>query len=223
MNIEGFDSSKIINLHARISNNPNQEMHFLQGEKINLHSVFIKLTGVDSITEPKTAFDFKIDHDVIQSHLFKAAIGFKYLDTGIDAARMLYIPTIDNIKSFVTDATYLHSMYVGINGASTIINGIGVAAKLYNGEVEQALTQSLTTIAYMVVPEAIAFTGIPYAGFAYGAGLTIFAGYSAITNGYALYQEYYEENSELKSAEAYENLFESLSGYIPTFDESPEL
>jgi hypothetical protein len=154
---------------------------------LNLPSSFFAI-------EDNRAISKNVGQDEIQKSLFKAAIGFKYFDTGINTLRMLYSPTIDNVKKFATDATYLYSMYVGINGAAIIINGIEVAAKLYHGENEQAITQSLTTLAYIAAPSAIAFTGIPYAGLAYGAGLTVLGGYSAITNSYSLYQEYYEEN-----------------------------
>jgi hypothetical protein len=51
----------------------------------------------------------------------------------------------------------------------------------------------------MAFPAAITFIGIPYAGLAYGDGLTIFAGYSAINNGHSLYQEYYEKKLRVKA------------------------
>ena len=147
----------------------------------------------------------------IQSFIYKANIGFKVFDTAVDTTRLIYIPTADNAKKVLIDTTYLYSMYSGVNGVSIIINGADVAYKAYHGEYNQALTQTLTTAGYMLIPAAISFATTPYFGFVYGATITIYSGYGAITNAYSLYQEYYEEDFGLKSIAAYKNIFETLS------------
>ena len=147
----------------------------------------------------------------IQPIIYKTNLGFKALDTVIDATRLVYVPTIDNAKKILIDTTYLYNMYSGVNGFSTIINGADVAYKIYQGEYSQALTQALTTALYMLVPAALSFIAIPYFGFMYGVTLTIYSGYGAINNAYSFYQEYYEKNFGLKSITVYKNLFESLS------------
>jgi hypothetical protein len=150
----------------------------------------------------------------IQPYIYKANIGLKVFDTAIDVTRLTYVPTAENAKKFLIDTTYLYSMYSGINSISTIINGADIACKVYQGEYSHALTQTLTTAGYMLVPAAISFVAIPYVGFVYGAALTVYSGYGAIANAYSFYQEYYEENFGLRSITAYKNFFETLS-YSP--------
>ena len=151
--------------------------------------------------------------EYLQAIIYKTNIGFKVFDTIIDTARLIYTPTTANTKKVLIDTTYLYSIYSGVNGYSTIINGVDVVYKVYQGEYNQALIQALTTAAYMLAPVAISFVAIPYAGFVYGATLTIYSGYGAITNAYSFYQEYYEKKSGLKSITAYKNLFETLSNF----------
>ena len=147
----------------------------------------------------------------IKPFIYKVNMGFKVFDTALDTTRLICIPTTDNAKKVLIDSTYLYSMYSGINGITTIINGADIAYKVYKGEYSQALTQGLTTVGYMLIPAAISFVAIPYVGFIYGTTLTIYSGYGAITNAYSFYQEYYEENSGLRSITAYKNLYHILS------------
>jgi len=102
-------------------------------------------------------------------------------------------------------------MSSGVNAFSVIINGIDVAYKVYQSEYNQALTQTITTAGYMFIPAAISFLAIPYVGFVYSATLTIYNGYSTITNVYSFYQEYNTIEWQLKSAAAYEGLYKILA------------
>lgn len=148
----------------------------------------------------------------IQPIIHKANIGFKTFDTAIETARLMYIPTIDNAKKVLIDTTYLYSMSSGVNGISVIINGVDVAYKTYQGEYNQALNKLATTGGYMALPSILAYTGIlPYVGFAYGALITAYTGYNAISNVYTLYKEYGTVEWQLKSAMAHKDLFEILA------------
>ncbi len=113
MKLKGHQASTAINLLFELRNEKDQildsidmigskeTLNLLLGieeKPVNLENNFLLIKSDTNSHEPNKAFDFKIDHDVIQNHLFKAALGFKYCDTGIDAMRMVYIPTIDNIK-----------------------------------------------------------------------------------------------------------------------------
>lgn len=147
----------------------------------------------------------------IQPFIYKVNIGFKVFDTSVDTARLIYIPTADNAKKVLIDTTYLYSMYCGINGISIIINGADIAYKAYEGEYEQALAQGLTTAGYMLVPAAMSFVAIPYVGFAYGAAMAVYTGYSAIENAYAFYNKYNSEGFKLNSTIACKDLAEFLA------------
>jgi hypothetical protein len=59
----------------------------------------------------------------IQIVIHKTTIGFKSFDTTVDAARLIYEPTLQNTNKAVLDCAYLYSMYQGINGVSAVISG----------------------------------------------------------------------------------------------------
>ena len=128
-----------------------------------------------------------------QAFIYKANIGFKVFDAVIDTARLIKFPTIANAKNLLIDITYINSIYYGANGVSTIINGMDIVDKLYQGEYGKAIAQGLITTGSMLFPVAISFIATPpHIGFIYGAALTIYSGYSVITNAYSFYQEYME-------------------------------
>ncbi len=148
----------------------------------------------------------------INSVVYKANIGFKILDTTVDAVRLIYIPTTtDNAKKFLIDTTYLYSMYFGVNGFSVIINGADVVYKVYQGEYNQAFIQTITTASYMFISAVMSFVAIPYIGFTYGTALSIYSGYSAVNNAYLFYQEYNAIEWQLKSVIAYKDVSEFLT------------
>ena len=147
---------------------------------------------------------------VIQPVIYKAGLCFKTLDNIVDAARLMHEPTIDHTKKLALDFAYLYGMYSGVNEYSAIITGADVLYQAYQGLYEQAIKQALVSAGYMTVPTMIAYAGIPYIGFAYGAGMTLYTGYSAITNAYSFYQEYGSIGFELRSATAYKDITQAL-------------
>ncbi|MCT4635303.1 MAG: tetratricopeptide repeat protein [Rickettsiales bacterium] len=146
----------------------------------------------------------------VQPMLYKAGIVFKGLDTAVDTARLIYEPTIENVKKLAFDTSYLYGMYHGVNGYSSIVSATDILYKAYQGEYTQALKQLTTTASYMALPIIIESTG-PYLSFTYGAGITLYSGYIAITNLYSFYQEYGSVKFELKSTTAYKDITKVVS------------
>jgi hypothetical protein len=102
-------------------------------------------------------------------------------------------------------------MYYGVNGYSSVIGAVDVLRLAYQEEYTQALKQAATTIGYMALPSMLAYTAIPYLGFAYSVGMTIYTGYSAFNNAYSFYLERNDVESMLRSTIAYKDLTKTLS------------
>ena len=149
----------------------------------------------------------------IQAALHKTTIGFKSLDTVVDITRLMYEPTFQNAKKVVINSAYLYSMYQGINnGVSVVIGGSEALYQTYSGEYMQALNTVATTAGYMALPGLLAYTAIPCLGLAYGIGMAVYTGYSAITNAYSFYLERTSDvESMLRSSMAYKDLTKILS------------
>jgi len=148
----------------------------------------------------------------IQTALHKTTIGFKSFDTVVDIARLMYEPTFQNAKKVVINSAYLYSMYQGINGVSVVIGGSEALYQTYSGEYMQALNTVATTAGYMALPGLLAYTAIPCLGLAYGIGMAVYTGYSAITNAYSFYLERTSDvESMLRSTMAYKDLTKILS------------
>jgi uncharacterized protein YehS (DUF1456 family) len=147
----------------------------------------------------------------IQPMIYKANMGFKVIDIALDVARLLYIPTIDNVQKTLIDFAHIYSMYTGINGYSVLIAGYDVIYKFYEGEYTQALSQATTSISYALLPTMMASFGIPHIGFTYSVGLAIYGGVNTIANIQLLYNEFNQKDFKLNSNIAYQNLVEALS------------
>jgi hypothetical protein len=146
--------------------------------------------------------------------IHKSNIGFKVLDTVIDSGRLIYEPTFQSAKKVAFDSTYLYSIYSGVNSFSIVITGSEAIYQAYQGEYTHAFKTVSTTIAYMALPSLLAYTAIPYLGFAYGISMAIYTGYSAITNAYSFYLERSSDTeSELRSTMAYRDLTQALSEF----------
>lgn len=140
-------------------------------------------------------FDFaNFLNQKIQPLMYKANTGFKFADIMIDVTRIVYFPNYENAKKILFDVAYLYSIYSGINGFSAVIGGYNILDKIYQGEYYQAGEQALTTASFMFVPTALSYAAIPYTGFIYLSGMTIYGGYSMASNAYNLYQELDNEN-----------------------------
>ena len=147
----------------------------------------------------------------IQPYLYKTGVGLKVLDMAVDSMRLINEPTVENTKKIVFDTTYLYGMYKGVNSYSIAVSAIEASYQVHNGEYYQGLTQVATTALYMAVPTVIGYVGIPYVGFLYGVGMTVYTGYNVMFNSYSLYQKYMSEENELRSAIAYRGLFKFIS------------
>ena len=76
----------------------------------------------------------------------------------------------------------------------------------------------------MVLPVAMTAVGVPYAGFIFTAGMTVYSGYHLVFNTQALYTEYTSDDNVAKSAEAYTQLYSVLAQtplqYVYDFENS---
>ncbi len=203
--------------------------------KINLKN-FIKVhpdknTGASQEQQSKSTEDYKILNELnkklksesivegtpidkmqnIQSIIHKANIGFKVLDTVVDSVRVVCEPTFHNTKKVALDSTYLYSMYYGVNSYSSVIGVVDVLLAYYQEGSTQSLKQAATIISYMALPSMLTYTAIPYLGFAYSVGMTIYTGYSAFTNANSFYLERNDVESTLRSTIAYKDLTKTLS------------
>ena len=91
----------------------------------------------------------------LQPIIYRINIGFRAIDTVIDATRAIYKPVLGNVKKVIIDTTYLYSMYHGVNSYSFIISGADILYQTYKGDYIQALQQSITTLGYLVLPFVI--------------------------------------------------------------------
>ena len=143
--------------------------------------------------------------------LYKSTISFKSLDFMVDTFRSINEPNAENAQKTLRDVIHLQSIFTGNNIYSMALSSIDIANQLAKGDVQEAGKQLIITISYMALPTMLSFTGIPYLGLAYGSLMAGYTGYHAINNAYSLYSEYGTVEWQLKSAEAYENLYEALS------------
>ena len=143
--------------------------------------------------------------------LYKSTISFKSLDFMVDTFRSINEPNAENAQKTLRDVIHLQSIFTGNNIYSMALSSIDIANQLAKGDVQEAGKQLITTISYIALPTMLIFTGIPYLGSAYGSLMVGYSGYHAIKNAYSLYSEYGTVEWQLKSAEAYENLYEALS------------
>jgi hypothetical protein len=141
----------------------------------------------------------------------KINIGFKGLDLAVDSARLLQQPDLVSAKRVVLDASYLYSMYSGINGYSALVSGVEVVYQMHLGEYQKAFNSGTATLNAMALPYILAVGNRPYLSFAYVLCVTMQTMYNAIDNAYGFILELMSENAVLKSAIAYKELTEWLS------------
>ena len=125
----------------------------------------------------------------LQAGMHSASIGLKMLDGTVDFARLVYEPTVNNVKSVVLDVAYMHGMYYGGNSYSAALVGGEVLYHAYNGAYEQALKQAASSMVYLTIPQVLSYIANPYLGFAYSAGITAYTTYGALSNAYGFYLE----------------------------------
>jgi hypothetical protein len=129
----------------------------------------------------------------------KTTMCFKGLDFAVDSARLLYKPDLENAKSVALDASYLYSMYSGVNGYSVIVNGAEVVYQLYSEEYQKAFNIGAATLNAMALPYILAMCNRPYLGLAYGVWVAASTAYNAVLNAYSFALELKGKDSDLKS------------------------
>jgi hypothetical protein len=141
----------------------------------------------------------------------KTAMGFKGLDLAVDSARLLHKPGLENAKSVALDASYLYSMYSGVNGYSALVSGAEVVYQVHLGEYHKAFNTGAATLNAMALPYILAMCNKPYLGFAYGIWVAASTAYSAVLNAYSFALELSENDANLKSTVAHKELVEWLA------------
>lgn len=195
--LRAFKKSILIKVHPDKGGNK-EDFDFMQAleEKFN-KSIDITKTISEKLSE-------------LQPIIYKINIGFRAIDTVIDATRAIYEPVLGNVKKVIIDTTYLYSMYHGVNSYSFIISGADILYQTYKGDYIQALQQSITTLGYLVLPFVINSLGVPYLGFAHSLSMAIYSGYNVIDNGYSFCLEFNSSEFELRSGAAYKALAQTL-------------
>jgi tetratricopeptide (TPR) repeat protein len=147
----------------------------------------------------------------VNAVVHKTTMGFKGLDLAVDSARLLYKPDLENAKSVALDASYLYSMYSGVNGYSALVSGAEIAYQLHSGEYHSAFNTGAATLSAMALPYILAMCNRPYLGFAYGILVAASTAYTAALNAYSFVLELKEKDANLKSTVAYKELVEWLA------------
>ena len=148
--------------------------------------------------------------------LFSASVAFKELDTSIDALRLIYIPTIDNIKILLWDIVCFQSILQGNNAYLLGLSAIDVASLVSQGEIQQATIEASTSIGYMLLPIVISFAPAEYA-IAYSAIVVTYTGAKALYNAYSFYQDYQSSEFKAESEQAYKNIFDNWEDIIELY------
>jgi hypothetical protein len=143
----------------------------------------------------------------------KTTMGFKGLDLAVDSARLLYKPGLENAKSVALDASYLYSMYSGVNGYSALVSGAEVVYQVQLGEYQKAFNTGAATLNAMALPYILAMCNRPYLGFAYGIWVAASTAYNAVLNAYSFVLELKENDANIKSDVAHKELVERSTVY----------
>ena len=183
---------------------------YLKEQYFDKAFIYLKEKYIEYKSNTETQSNNKISIS-LSDLLYKSTISFKSLDFMVDTFRSINEPNAENAQKTLRDVIHLQSIFTGNNIYSMALSSIDIANQLDKGDVQEAGKQLIITMSYMALPTMLSFTGIPYLGLAYGAMITGYTGYHAINNAYSLYLEYGTVEWQLKSAEAYKNLYEALS------------
>ena len=123
-----------------------------------------------------------------QRALYKASIGFKTLDTAVDCARLYEEPSYAHLKNLAYDALHLYLMYSGLQGLTAAMSVFSIAEIYHEHGLEASLSAATTALLSIVLPVVLSMN--PYAGAAYGAAITTYVGYEAISNAYDFYAQH---------------------------------
>jgi hypothetical protein len=198
---------------AEVSNNVIFSVHYLmesiygKNDNSNNHPTPLMIEDEPHI-KPQSNEKISINFNDL---LYKSTISFKSFDFIVNIFRFINEPSAENVQKTLRDVVHLQNIFAGSNIYSIALSFINIKNQLYQGEVQEAGIQAITTIGYMALPTALAFTGVPYLGFAYGAMMAGFTGYHAVNNARSLYSEYGTVEWQLKSAVAYKGLYEILA------------
>ncbi|MGB4192277.1 MAG: ankyrin repeat domain-containing protein [Rickettsiales bacterium] len=165
------------------------------------------------ILKIKLAQDSKyeqVNEAVSYSEIFyKATIGLKVADIGLDAFKVVYEPTFDNLNLLVQDAAHLGVMLTGTSGYLPLVSAVDIAVQAYNGEYSKAMSQAGAIIGYMLLPTMLGTSLAPV----YTASVLAYTGYKVVSAAYSEYSNYDTAESQLKSYLAYGLLYKDLGLY----------
>lgn len=145
------------------------------------------------------------------SHQFSVA--FKILDVGVDCLRTYYKPTGPNIMDTAIGGAHLFSMTTGIAKASVVTSVLSVGYAYHENGIYEAAKSAIASAAFMAVPYAIVFTGVPYVGLGYTLGITAYTGVNLMNNVWLLYQELNSEEAQTESIQTYQEIYQLISNF----------
>lgn len=188
--------------------------------EFNIKSSVTTSQKITNLEEPRAITSFtKENHqnseynDDASSKLYSPSSitsAFKAVDIAVDVARLVDVPTLSNAQKVILDASYIYSISVGLTGYSLLVNGASIIADIYKGNSLNAFSKAIVSAGFMLLPAISNTENLPYIAEIYQVAAIGITGYSAITNAYSFYLEQQQENHELKSFEAYRNLFSYL-------------
>ncbi|WP_339040413.1 hypothetical protein [Candidatus Lariskella endosymbiont of Hedychridium roseum] len=153
--------------------------------------------------------------EIAQRLLHWITTGSKTVDTAVDFARFIYIPTRDNTKKALIGSIKLYGMYFSTNRHFIAINALDVGQHLYTGQYFEAAKSVIMAASFTAIPYIIGLLNMPYITYA-NLILTTYYGYSAISNMYSLNLEVNSDEGAKKSDNAYNDLSEYYS-YFQNF------
>ena len=135
------------------------------------------------VKELKSKFEQNRDGEFVentqtwQSVIYEVSLGGKIIGTTLDAMRLYNEPTKAHFKQMFVGSVYTVNMLVGGSKLSVCASMFCVGCVYYeNGGIEAAKHGAIT-LAFMTVPYALTYVGIPYVGFAYGVGMLGYIAY----------------------------------------------
>lgn len=175
-NYSGFKRNVLLKLHPDKHGN-DEEFSFAK----NLHEKFDADLDMATLLNNNALY--------IQSVIGKATVSFKALDTLVPSLRLIYEPTLGNIKELLFESIYLYGMVNNLNYYSYALTAIDISCKIYNGQYDVNLKQLLSLAMYAVVPDVLRYFSAQYIPLGYGAIMLVYTGYNSIHNLYSFLQE----------------------------------
>jgi len=138
-------------------------------------------------------------------------VGAISVDMTVDVVRLYRTPTMENLKQTVVSGVYKANIVLGCDKLSLGASVLSTSYVMYEKGLQEGARHGLTAAAFMAIPIALAYCGVPHVA----VGLMI---YKAATNAYVLYQELYSEHNELRSISAWRDIYNWLSETTGLFE-----